>query len=106
MLIDSDIQYFGETVVIWDINEFMEVPKWREDALRRTRKRQSDYLDLDIGAVDIKKRIRQGKSESPGAAVPAEKEEGNENTSSKQISRKKRFHNICDELFQKSLIKK
>mmetsp|Transcript_35472 Transcript_35472/g.62265 ORF Transcript_35472/g.62265 Transcript_35472/m.62265 type:complete len:206 (-) Transcript_35472:232-849(-) len=100
---DSDIQYFGETVVIWDVNEFMEVPKWREDAMRRSRNRKdgNGHLDLSVSVAGGGKKRRRREEESVAVAVAAGNKEGN--GKKKTVSRKKRFKNICDELYQKSL---
>mmetsp|Transcript_42384 Transcript_42384/g.90183 ORF Transcript_42384/g.90183 Transcript_42384/m.90183 type:complete len:222 (-) Transcript_42384:531-1196(-) len=96
---DSDIRYFGETVVIWDINEFMEVPKWREDAMRRSRNRKDGHLELsDLGGA----KRRKVKEEEGLTAAPATVEEGKEGIRKKKLlSRKKRFENVCDELYRK-----
>lgn len=31
--------YLGETAMLWSLRDYMAVPKWRDDAVRRSRKR-------------------------------------------------------------------
>ena len=33
--------YMGDTVVIWNLREYLKNPKWKEDALRKSSKRNS-----------------------------------------------------------------
>jgi len=106
---DSDIQYFGETVVIWDVNEFMEVPKWREDAMRRrsrNNKKDDGRVELGVAVGGKKRRRKEGNGVCVAVAAGKKEEEEEGNRKKKPLSQKKRFKNICDELYQKSLSKK
>mmetsp|Transcript_5900 Transcript_5900/g.9787 ORF Transcript_5900/g.9787 Transcript_5900/m.9787 type:complete len:87 (-) Transcript_5900:176-436(-) len=78
----------------------MKVPKWREDAMRRSRNRKDVHLDLRVVGSG-KRRKRKGEDDVTVAADDQKKEEGK--GQKKNLSRKKRFRNICDELYQKSL---
>lgn len=83
---DDNIQYFGETVVIWNIREFMNVTKWREDAMRRSKRKLDDSTGTIIG-----RRKKQGRNDSHGT-----------NNKPKQLRRKK-FSEVCQLLLQNSL---
>ncbi len=37
MFYESSLLYYGDTAVLWNVDEFMDVKKWREDAMRRSR---------------------------------------------------------------------
>ena len=108
---DSNLHYFGDTVVIWDVKEFMANPKWREDAMRRSRNRKDGSMKLvDLGAVaGKKKRKRRGGDVEERVGVVAAGKKGGEakgGGKKKPSSRKKRFEAICDRLYQKSLSRK
>lgn len=107
---DSNLQYFGDTVVIWDVKEFMANPKWREDAMRRSRNRKDvDSMKLvDLGAVAGKKKRKRrgGDEEAQGVAAGKKGGEAKGGGKKKPSSRKKRFEAICDRLYQQSLSRK
>jgi hypothetical protein len=106
---ESNIQYFGETVVIWNIREFMNVTKWREDAIRRSkRKVEGSAGGVGVGVGRGKKRGRNNDDDSSfgsknnlddgvGAATttPASKKP--------KLSRKKKFTQVCQGLLENSL---
>eukprot|EP00984_Skeletonema_dohrnii_P000040 scaffold12_cov128-Skeletonema_dohrnii-CCMP3373.AAC.5 len=56
---DANIQYFGETVVIWNVREFMSVTKWREDAVRRSKRKVDSCVGDDVVERRSKKRGRK-----------------------------------------------
>lgn len=98
---DSNIQYFGETVVIWNIREFMNVTKWREDAIRRS-KRKVEGSAGGVGGRGGKKRGRNNDDDSSGgvdaattAITPVSKKP--------KLSRKKKFTQVCQVLLENSL---
>ncbi|KAL3807983.1 hypothetical protein ACHAXA_000953 [Cyclostephanos tholiformis] len=118
MFFDASIHYFGETVVIWDVREFMGVKKWREDAIRRSRNngiiRKMDRLGAAAIAVDgcgvgggKRKCEDEGHTPCDGPIVVAmgEDDEGRSDFAGRKEmpSRKKRFRAICDRLYQNSL---
>ncbi len=111
---ESNIQYFGETVVIWNIREFMNVTKWREDAIRRSKRKVMVDNNNGAGGVGVgvgirgKKRGRNNNDDSSvgsknnmddgvGAATttPASKKP--------KLSRKKKFTQVCQVLLENSL---
>src|SRR5210317_1339714 len=64
---ESNIQYFGETVVIWNIREFMNVTKWREDAIRRSKRKvvvDNGGIAGGVGVGRGKKRGRNNNDDS------------------------------------------
>ena len=125
---DANINYLGETVVIWDMKEYFNNAKWREDAIRRSRKRALDYVDLsslEHGKRRRKKQVvvtkkkeeeeeeeQQNDDDGEGESAAAKKMQDKaattalEMSSKKPMSRKKRFKSICEELYQQSLAKK
>lgn len=128
MFFDGDVRYFGETVVIWSVDEFWSNQKWREDAVRRSRNNRAAAEvgpacgDGGAGAGGggsggggsrVRKRRRGGN----GSGGDAEEDEGEctnaggatgdaKAKEEKPISRRRRFSAICDELYQKSLMAK
>ncbi|KAK1738215.1 hypothetical protein QTG54_010884 [Skeletonema marinoi] len=103
---DANIQYFGETVVIWNVREFMSVTKWREDAVRRC-KRKLDSCGGDVVERRSKKRGRK--------SIVGDDNNNNNNTADIAISlarnkptkksRRKKFAEVCQVLLQNSLNK-
>ena len=103
---DSNIQYFGETVVIWNIREFMSVTKWREDAVRRSKRKLGSVVGDVIGKRGGKKRGRpnhcdddnDNNNTDESAASLASKRPAKK-------SRRKKFAEVCQALLQNSLNK-
>ena len=100
---ESNIQYFGETVVIWNIREFMNVTKWREDAIRRSKRKVDGSGSAGgVGVGRGKKRGRNNDDDSSGgvdaaitAITPVSKKP--------RLSRKKKFTQVCQVLLENSL---
>ena len=104
---DSNIQYFGETVVIWNIREFMSVTKWREDAVRRSKRK---FVDTSVGGDVIGKRSKKrGRNDSSDHCDDNNNNNRDESAvllaSSKPTkkSRRKKFADVCQVLLQNSL---
>ena len=105
---DSNIQYFGETVVIWNIREFMSVTKWREDAVRRSKRK----LGSVVGDVIGKRGKKRGRTNSTDHC---DDDNDNNNTDESAASlaskrpakksRRKKFAEVCQALLQNSLNK-
>ena len=95
---DSNIQYFGETVVIWNIREFMSVTKWREDAVRRSKRKLGGS---SVGDVIGKRKRGRNDSSSTDHCI----DDNNNNTDERPMkkSRRKKFADVCQALLQKSL---
>jgi hypothetical protein len=55
--------YSGDTVVIWDIRVFASVPKWKEDALRKSLRRKKQQLESATLAQEERrpKRLRNSR---------------------------------------------
>jgi len=43
---EKSFVYVNQTILLWSLNEFMNHPKWREDAIRRAEKRKC-YSNMD-----------------------------------------------------------
>eukprot|EP00978_Attheya_sp_CCMP212_P015498 scaffold39961_cov52-Attheya_sp.AAC.8 len=80
MFRESAFQYLGETVEIWDIRQFFAVPKWTEDAVRRSRRNHERTDRKRVGT-----KTENGKRSATN--------------SSRKESRKKRFRRVFDELY-------
>ena len=101
---DSNIQYFGETVVIWNIREFMNVTKWREDAIRRSkRKVEGSAGGVGVGRGGGKKRGRNNNNDSSGGVDDAAITAITPVSKKPKLSRKKKFTQVCQVLLENSL---
>eukprot|EP00574_Skeletonema_japonicum_P003233 CAMPEP_0201726328 /NCGR_PEP_ID=MMETSP0593-20130828/9384_1 /ASSEMBLY_ACC=CAM_ASM_000672 /TAXON_ID=267983 /ORGANISM="Skeletonema japonicum, Strain CCMP2506" /LENGTH=197 /DNA_ID=CAMNT_0048217801 /DNA_START=193 /DNA_END=786 /DNA_ORIENTATION=+ len=101
---DANIQYFGETVVIWNVREFMSVTKWREDAVRRSKRKFDSLVDEGMRS---KKRGRRSsndhRDEDNNNNSKDEIVQSMENKKSTKKSRRKKFAEVCQVLLQNSL---
>jgi hypothetical protein len=67
--------YMGDTVIIWNLREYLDNPKWKEDALRKSSKRKARSLEA-----------------------------GDESSKFKPLANsRKRFRRIMEELYQNTL---
>lgn len=78
---ESAFHYLGETALVWSTREFMRVPKWRDDALRRSRKNM-EWMEREDKVVG-------GRSKR--------------STEISKESRRVRYRRIMDGLYEKSL---
>mmetsp|Transcript_3568 Transcript_3568/g.6749 ORF Transcript_3568/g.6749 Transcript_3568/m.6749 type:complete len:164 (+) Transcript_3568:162-653(+) len=74
---ETAFRYHGETLLIWDLQTFMKNPKWRDDAVRKSRR----YVETQL--------YNQSHKTS--------------NSRRRRESRSRRFKNIMDYLYQQSL---
>lgn len=79
---EPGFSFLGDTVVIWDLCQYMAKKEWREDALRKTKKRKARQLNHEIG----------GETDQTSTAAPR----------SGKMSRRERFEKTMDQLYQKS----
>mmetsp|Transcript_23321 Transcript_23321/g.57394 ORF Transcript_23321/g.57394 Transcript_23321/m.57394 type:complete len:173 (-) Transcript_23321:293-811(-) len=86
---ETNFQYLGDTVVIWNLKEYLDHPKWKEDALRRSLKRRQREASLAMASASNKK---SSISLHDGGGVGLNSK-----------SRKKRFRAVVEALYQKSL---
>ena len=125
---DTNISYFGETVVIWNVHDFMKNDKWRDDAIRKSARNNNNNKGIvaELSHVKRNKRKRstkkgnnnndddhedkskkkKGEEKCIGGTIIGEDENGKK-TKKKPLllSRKKRFDTICAQLYQQSLTK-
>ena len=129
---DTNISYFGETVVIWNVHDFMKNDKWRDDAIRKSARNNNNNKGVvaELSHVKRNKRKRstkKGNDDDDNSEEESKKKKGEEGKeeeyladssiiigqveSGKKIkkkpllSRKKRFDAICAQLYQQSLAK-
>ncbi len=81
---ESNLEYFGDTVTVWDVREFLNNPKWRDDALRKSR-RQEEMQKFE------KKQGNHDETQIMGGKKR------------KRTCRRKMFASIWEDLYQKSL---
>lgn len=87
---ESAFQYLGDTVVIWKLSDYLEKPKWKEEALRKAAKRKqimNNYSSSEIGiagttSIIISDDAKKGK---------------------RKLSRRQRCRRIMESLYQQSL---
>jgi hypothetical protein len=48
--------YSEQTIKIWDIREFMANPRWREDAIRKSRKRHARETNTTVPRLKISRK--------------------------------------------------
>jgi hypothetical protein len=109
MFVEANIHYFGDTVVLWDMREFMNVSKWREDAMRRSRGMKKDNVVIRRGGVGSGGSKRKGNNQSDDVVTARceGKEESDDDVAIRGIqylSRKKRFRALCKQWYQSSLL--
>ncbi|KAL3930204.1 MAG: hypothetical protein SGBAC_011863 [Bacillariaceae sp.] len=92
---ETNFQYLGDTVVIWNLKEYLDHPKWKEDALRRSLKRRQREASLAMSSAS---------SNTKSSAPMTNGGSGNRSDNGlKNKSRKKRFRAVVEALYQKSL---
>lgn len=105
MFVEANIHYFGDTVVLWDMREFMNVSKWREDAMRRSRGMKKNNVVIRRGSVGSGGSKRKGNNQSDDVVtVRCEGKEESADGGIKYLSRKKRFRALCKQWYQSSLL--
>lgn len=76
---ERDFCYLGDTLVLWDLKQYLANPAWRDDAVRKSKKRKMRQLNNEVGNAPMI-------------------------SSSKRRNRRKRFQQKMEELYQKSLM--
>ena len=105
MFVEANIHYFGDTVVLWDMREFMNVSKWREDAMRRSRGMKKNNVVIRRGSVGSGGSKRKGNNQSDDVVtVRCEGKEEIADGGIQYLSRKKRFRALCKQWYQSSLL--
>lgn len=98
---EPNIIYQGDTVVIWDIRAYASNIKWRDEAIRRSLKRQASVNNNNVSPPDSNRR-KKGVNR-------IEKELSSDRTDSIKPSRhalrnnRKRFHSYFENVYQASL---
>ena len=82
---ESAFRYLGESLLIWDLKKYLENPKLKDDAIRKSRRYVESQLYTKVHPKTFKKRKQFGM-ETP-----------------KNESRRKRFRRIIEHLYKKSL---
>ena len=82
-------RYLQESLVVWDCRQYLDNPKWREDAIRRS-ERNKRAREVFVAA---------------GGGSGSKKEEGGPKKRKKEEGRKRRFQRIMNELYEASVAK-
>ena len=80
------IRYLQESLVVWDCRQYLDNPKWREDAIRRS-ERNKRAREVFVAA---------------GGSGSTKKEEEDGPKKRKKEGRKRRFQRIMNELYEAS----
>ena len=80
---EKEFGYIGDTVIIWNIHEYMANPKWKDDALRKANRRNARVSGKANNSPKNKKKktITKRRSNNPGG----------------------RFRRVMEDLYQSSL---
>ena len=82
-------RYLQESLVVWDCRQYLDNPKWREDAIRRSeRNKRAREVFVAAGAA------------GSGSTKKEEEEDGPKKR--KKEGRKRRFQRIMNELYEAS----
>ena len=88
---ETDFNFLGDTVLVWDTHQYMDNPMWREDAIRKSKKRKLRQLNNELANSSAASSSANDGIHSSNAAV------------GRKMSRKKRFEQTMEMLYQKSL---
>lgn len=47
---ERDFSYLGDSVVLWDLQQYLANPTWREDAIRKSKKRRTRQMNHDLSS--------------------------------------------------------
>ena len=101
---DGAFRFLGETVQIWNLNEYLKNPKWRDEAIRKSRR----YVQR--GSLSTIHNSGNKRKRGGGVAIVVDKTDkdtiANELKKSLPMGirgREKRFKAVMDNLYQKSL---
>lgn len=81
---ETAFRYLGETLLIWDIRQYCQNSKWRDDAIRKSRRYVESQLYTQVYPPNMKR--KQFDVEKPF-----------------QEGRRKRFKRVMNHLYQQSL---
>lgn len=84
-------RYLQESLIVWDCRQYLDNPKWREDAIRRSeRNKRAREVFVAAGRSSI------GKAEEEDETTTGPKKK------KKKEGRKRRFQRIMNELYEAS----
>lgn len=100
---DPAFQYLGETILIWSLSDYLSNTKWREEAIRKSlRNMESRKQGMMVEKESqLRRRQKNGCSDSEVSCEDV-RLVASMSSPSKE-SRKKRFHRIMNELYEKSV---
>ncbi|CAB9519582.1 expressed unknown protein [Seminavis robusta] len=77
---ESGFSYLGDSVVLWDLQQYLTNPTWKEEAVRKSNKRKTRQRNNDLATA--------------AAVIP---------NGHRKKNRRQRFQDVMDGLYQKSL---
>jgi quinol monooxygenase YgiN len=94
---EPGFKYVGDTVVIWNINEYAQNAKWRDDAIRRSNRRKAREQD-SAPSPTVNGNNKKTSQEH------AQQQQSTRSTTIKPVrSSRKRFRRLFEQLYQESL---
>jgi hypothetical protein len=58
---ETGFQYTGDTVVVWNVTDYYDNPKWREDARRRAKRRQQQAEDGIQDPTQVRQALKSSR---------------------------------------------
>ena len=96
---DTSFEFLGETILLWSLTEYFKVDKWREEAIRRSR-RNEEAREIDLWLVKRKEVEKQGGGGGNGGGSGVGNLGGRKKTSRR---RRRPFRQVMDALYEKSI---
>ena len=104
---EQDFSYLGDTVVLWDLNQYFANPIWREDAIRKSKKRRMRQLNHDfllIGTTTTGGTTTSTRMTTTTTTSHTTTTTTTTKSPSTKKTRRQRCHDIMEALYQKSLL--
>ena len=92
--VESNIHYFDETVVLWNVIDFINNSKWIDDAVRRCVKNRQRFSTSCNGIGDGN--LVLGNKRKRGSGSSSNVNEDCKQQKEKKLSRKQRFKAMFD----------
>ena len=102
---EPSFHYLDETAYLWSLNDFFANPKWRDDAIRRSKRNREWRQQTQIRTTNSSKKSKK-RSKNINSITEVDKICSKDNcavTKSAKESQKQRFTRIMDTLYNQSL---
>ena len=85
---EGNFSYLGDTVVAWDLKQYFSNPAWRDDAIRKSKKRKTRQWNHDLSATTITTTTMTSRATANAG----------------RKGRRRRFEDAMEDLYTKSLV--